>query len=153
MKAAGAPRRRPGALLSLPMSGEAMFTKNNDEGCSASGRSPTLGPDLILSAAYLRRPRTSGTAASIASYFRALLKRGKVRPANVTTYDDLAGLQVPVLLVWGDADTFMAPLDAARSIVSIRDVRLQRFPTAGHAPWLQEEQATADAIAQHLARA
>ena len=134
------------ALLSLPMS-EAMFTRNNDEMLGVGALSH-LGPDLST-AAYLLAGRTAN-AASIASYFRALLKRGSVRPENVTTYDDLAGLRVPALLVWGDADTFMAPLDASRSIVSIRDVRLQRFPTAGHAPWLQEEQATAEAIARHL---
>jgi pimeloyl-ACP methyl ester carboxylesterase len=134
------------ALLSAPMSLRA-FHRNQDL---------TLGPGALddappklVEAAYLLAGRTAN-AASIASFFRALIKRGVVRQGVGLTLEELGRVHQPALLVWGDQDVFLVPSRAATSIVALRDMRLLRLPTAGHAPWLQADPLAGRAIAQHL---
>lgn len=135
------------AVLSVPMS-ERMFTRNNDQMLGV-GAMDHLSADLDR-AGYLLAGRTSN-AASIASYFRALIKWGKVRRGVGLPAEELARVRQRVLLVWGDCDVFLAPALAATSIVALRDARLIRLAAAGHAPWLQEEAAANRAIVEHLA--
>jgi pimeloyl-ACP methyl ester carboxylesterase len=133
-------------LLALPMSRKAFLRANAD----------TLGagaledvPDELIDAAMLIG-RRSDYAPSVASYFRALIKRGSVRPGVAVAAGELATVRQPTLLVWGDEDVFMRPLAAADSIGAIRDGHLVRLAGAGHAPWLQEPQRVGDAVASHL---
>lgn len=134
------------ALLSIRMS-ERTFRRTQDQilGPGAFDESP---PGLVDALHLLAQRRAN--AASIASYFRALIRAGRVRGDVQLTPDALDRVAQPVLFVWGDQDVFLRPIAAATSIVSVRDVRLLRLPTAGHAPWLQAPTVVSDAVAQHV---
>ncbi|MFF4024882.1 MULTISPECIES: alpha/beta fold hydrolase [Nocardia] len=133
-------------FLSMPMS-ERAFERSNDL---------TLGRDALrdVSAELVLALRLIGgrarNAASIASFFRALVKRSSVRPHVMVPTDVLARLRRPIQFVWGDDDVFLKPLAAAQSIVAVREVSLLRLPGAGHAPWLQAPERTGRAMADHL---
>jgi pimeloyl-ACP methyl ester carboxylesterase len=133
-------------LLRLPMSREA-FVRNNEKALGVGALSD-LPPDLIT-AAHLIGTR-EGFAPSIASYFRALIKRRTVRTAvNVSPYE-LATIRQPALFVWGDEDVFMRPSQAAKHIAAIPNGRLVELPGAGHAPWLQFPEVVGRAVVEHL---
>ena len=136
------------ALLSAPMS-ENTFHRNQDLmlGPGALDESPPK----LLEAAYLLAGRRSN-AASLASFFRSLIRRGAVRDGVALSLDELGRIQQPALFAWGDQDVFLTPSVAASSIVAIRDTRLLRLPTAGHAPWLQADKLIGRAVAEHLNR-
>ena len=136
------------ALLSTPMS-QRSFHRNQDL---------TLGPGALddsppklVEAAYLLAGRV-GNAASIASFFRALIRRGTVRHGVGLPLEELGRIAQPALFVWGDQDVFLTPARAATSIVALRDTRLLRLPTAGHAPWLQADRKVGSTVAEHLGR-
>lgn len=133
-------------LLALPMSRKAYLRANADT--LGAGALDDL-PDELVDAAMLIG-RRSDYAPSVASYFRALIKRGSVRSGVAVAADELATVRQPTLLVWGDEDVFMRPLAAAGSIAAIRDCHLVRLAGAGHAPWLQEPQRVGDAVTSHL---
>jgi pimeloyl-ACP methyl ester carboxylesterase len=135
------------AALSLPLS-KKMFNRTNDD-LLGVGALDHLGDDLVA-AAYLLAGRKSN-ARSIASFFRRLLQRGRVRDGVALSPEELSRVAAPVLLVWGDDDSFLAPQAATSSIGSIPDAQLVRLASAGHAPWLQKEAETVRAISVHLA--
>ncbi len=89
-------------------------------------------------------------ASSVSSYFRALIRGKDLRSEHALSPAELGALAQPVLLCWGDNDSFQAPLVAASSIVALRDHRLLRLPLAGHAPWLDEPELVGHALANHL---
>jgi pimeloyl-ACP methyl ester carboxylesterase len=134
-------------MLSVPMS-YGTFHRNQDL---------TLGPGALddappklVEAAFLLAGRRSN-AASIASFFRSLIRRGAVRQGVALPLEELGRLRQAALFAWGDLDVFLAPALAATSIVAIRDVRVLRLATAGHAPWLQANAEVGAAVATHLA--
>ncbi|MCW2644928.1 MAG: hypothetical protein QOG07_1921 [Pseudonocardiales bacterium] len=133
-------------LLQIPMSPKA-FVRNNEKalGDGALGDVP---PELIT-AAHLIATRAT-YAPSIASYFRALIRRATIRTAVNISPDELSTLRQPALFVWGDADVFMAPRDAVQHIGAIPQSRLVELPGAGHAPWLQYPEIVGREIAEHL---
>lgn len=133
-------------LLSTPMS-ERAFYRNQDLTLGPGALDDT--PSKLVEAAYLLAGRKSN-AASIASFFRALIRRGSVRPGVGLALEELGRMRQPVLFVWGDQDVFLKPIQAATSIVALRDTRLLRLPTAGHAPWLQADAAVRAAVVGHL---
>jgi pimeloyl-ACP methyl ester carboxylesterase len=65
---------------------------------------------------------------------------------------ELAMVRQPALFVWGDADAFMRPGQAAEHIKAIPNARLVELPDVGHAPWLQSPEVVAQAVASHLDR-
>ncbi|MCW2786650.1 MAG: hypothetical protein JWP74_3167 [Marmoricola sp.] len=134
-------------LLSAPMS-EKAFIRNTETGLGAGalGRAPH---GLVSAGRLIARRR--GLARSVASFFRALIRRSKIRDGVAIPISDLHELALPVLLVWGDQDVFQTPASASRSISAIRDAHLVEIPGAGHAPWLQEPELVGQAVAAHLA--
>jgi pimeloyl-ACP methyl ester carboxylesterase len=135
------------ALLSAPMP-ERTFRRNQDLVLGAGALNNV--PPALTEALYRFAGRRSNPA-SIASFFRALIRGGSVRRGVALSLDELGSLSQPVLFVWGDQDVFQTPAAAAASIVAIRDLRLLRLPTAGHAPWLKAEATVGGAVAAHLA--
>ena len=133
-------------LLALPMS-RRTFDRTQELllGAGAFDASPAALTEALHLIAGLR-----GNAASIASFFRALIRAGSVRSGVHLPAVDLGRIQQPILAVWGDRDVFMTPAAAASSIVALRNVHLLRLPTAGHAPWLGAESLVGPAIARHL---
>jgi pimeloyl-ACP methyl ester carboxylesterase len=107
-------------------------------------------PPHMITAGRLINGR-SGNAESVSSYYRALLRRGSIRPEVTLSAIELGRLRQPTLLAWGDNDIFSSPARAAESVVAIRDAHLIRVPGAGHAPWLQRPQVVGSAVAAHLA--
>jgi pimeloyl-ACP methyl ester carboxylesterase len=134
-------------LLRVPMSPQA-FVRNNEKALG-TGALRDVPPELIT-AAHLIGTR-AGYAPSLASYFRALIKRATVRPAVNISVHELATLRQPALFVWGDADVFMRPADATEHLAAIPRGTLVELPGAGHAPWLQYPEVVGRAIAEHLA--
>ena len=133
------------AVLSRPMS-ERAFDRFNDQ---ALGAGALAGhPDSLREALRLLATRTAN-GPSLASYFRAMVVRGRVRPGVALEERELARLVQPTLAAWGDSDVFLTPVDAARSLVAIRDVHVVRVP-GGHAPWLGEPERVGDAVRRHL---
>ena len=92
-----------------------------------------------------------GFPPSIASFFRALIRRGKVRTGVAMPLNDLSALTQPVLIVWGDDDVFMKSQEAGTSVDAFKDRELVRVPAAGPAPWLQDLDRVGNALAGHLA--
>lgn len=135
-------------LLSLPMTDTAF--RQTITMSLGKGVAETLSPEVYAAAKLVGRRRAN--APGIASYFRALLEPGgRVRPGVAISVADLKKLQLPVLLVWGSRDVFLAP-DAARdSIVAIPGGRLLEVD-AGHAPWLEHGDAVRSGVADFLAR-
>jgi pimeloyl-ACP methyl ester carboxylesterase len=143
-------------LVAVPVLGQRLFSAPVSDKAFERSISLLLGPGALADTpAELRTSMRLGlsrrsNAASIASYFRAFIRRRKIRIGVPISLTELAALAQPALLCWGDDDVFQKPLAAATSIVSIRDVRLIRVPHAGHAPWLQAPDLVGQAIANHL---
>jgi pimeloyl-ACP methyl ester carboxylesterase len=144
MKVLAVPRLGP-FLLSRPMS-ERAFDSFND---LALGTGALRGYAEIRAALLALSARTTN-AASLASYFCAMVKGGHVREGVALTERDLGRVTQPTFLVWGDDDVFLRPVEAARSIVSVRDSHILRVPAAGHAPWLQAMELVGRSVAGHL---
>jgi alpha-beta hydrolase superfamily lysophospholipase len=133
-------------LLRIPLS-RRTFASNNDMALG-KGALDQLPPELV-EAAFLLAGRRSN-ASSIASFFRALVRRGSIRAGVSLEPADLGRVLQPILMCWGDEDVFLTPMQGAASIASFRDVRLVRISGAGHAPWLQATDVVGRAIVDHL---
>jgi pimeloyl-ACP methyl ester carboxylesterase len=134
-------------LLRIRMSPEA-FVRNTERALGEAALRDV--PANVLSAAHLIAMRP-GSAESIASYFRALIRRATIRRAVTIAPTELALLLQPTLFLWGDRDTFMRPAEAAPHISSMPNARLVQLPAAGHAPWLQHPGAVTAEMVRHLA--
>jgi pimeloyl-ACP methyl ester carboxylesterase len=134
-------------LLSRPMS-ERAFDKFNDLALSPGALAPYKEVRAALRLLGLR----TDNATSLASFFCAMVKGGKVRDGVALSERELGRLTQPTCLAWGDDDVFLTPLQAARSIVAIRDANPLRVPGAGHAPWLQSPGSVGSHVARHLDR-
>jgi pimeloyl-ACP methyl ester carboxylesterase len=134
-------------LLSLPLS-VATFRRTSDQMLGVNALA-AAGP-AVQAAAHLFAGRRAN-ARSIASFFRTLLQHGRVRPGVALAADDLSSVKHPVLMVWGAADVFQTPSSARAAIDALPDGRLLELAGAGHAPWLQHEEAVAAAVRDHLA--
>lgn len=88
-------------------------------------------------------------AAGAAALFRSLVTGSKVRPEARLLPHDLAHVQAPVLLVWGEDDAFLTPDAAHDSIAAIPHGRLLTV-RAGHTPWLGHVDQVGTAIAEFL---
>jgi pimeloyl-ACP methyl ester carboxylesterase len=89
-------------------------------------------------------------AASVSSFFRALITPRRVRDGVAVTPAELAGLRMPTLLVWGTDDVFMTPDAAAESIATIPQHTLVAVEAAGHMPWLNDPQRCGPVITEFL---
>jgi pimeloyl-ACP methyl ester carboxylesterase len=135
------------ALLSLPAS-RAQYRRTTEI---------TLGkgvldrwPADLAETGYLaaRRP---GFPKSVASFFRCLATPAGVRPRVTISDQELRTITAPVLLIWGDRDVFLAPAGAAARISCLGDARLVII-SGGHAPWLDDPQASSRALTEFLTR-
>jgi pimeloyl-ACP methyl ester carboxylesterase len=143
-------------LLAVPGVGRLALSKKMSEEVFLRNSELALGAGALKAApAGLIRAGNEiatrpGVPASVASFFRVLIKGASIRAGVGIPDAELATLTQSTLMVWGDEDVFLAPMAAAASIVSIRDGHLVRLPNSGHAPWLQAETAVGEAVARHL---
>lgn len=133
-------------LLRMPMSPKA-FVRNNEK-MLGDGALHDVPPELVT-ATHLIGTR-AGYAPSVASYFRALIRRATVRTAVTISPVELATLRQPTLFAWGEADVFMRPDQASEHVGAIPDARLITLAGAGHAPWLQDPEPVGRAVLEHL---
>jgi pimeloyl-ACP methyl ester carboxylesterase len=133
-------------LLRVPVS-EKAFRRTNEKSLGA-GALREVPPGCITAAHLVGRRPTF--APSLASYFRAMIKRGTVRPNAHVTTGELRTLRQPTLLVWGDEDTFLRPEDALDRVIAIPSHRLIRIAGAGHAPWLGHPDRVGAEISEYL---
>lgn len=146
----------PMIVMAMPLVGarvlsagvsEETFNRFNVEALG-EGAGAHLPPDVVKTGRLMSSRPTY--APSVSSYFRALIRGRDLRSEHALTLEELGRLRQPVLMCWGDSDSFQAPMVAASSIVALRDHRLLRLPYAGHAPWLDEPELVGHALADHL---
>jgi pimeloyl-ACP methyl ester carboxylesterase len=65
---------------------------------------------------------------------------------ELVTAARFADLKMPAPLPWGDKDAFAAPVHGERLAARCPNLRLVRIADAGHAPWMDQPEATAKAI-------
>jgi pimeloyl-ACP methyl ester carboxylesterase len=144
-------------LLSVPVLGRAMLAVPIPRSAYRRSNEAMLGrgvldghPPALTEVGHLaaRRP---GFAASVSSFFRRLITPLRVRSGVALTPGELAALAAPTLLVWGTADVFLKPQDAAASIAAIPDHTLLTVPDAGHLPWLNDAPLCGRAVADFVA--
>ncbi|HSV40005.1 MAG TPA: alpha/beta hydrolase [Nocardioidaceae bacterium] len=145
MKLLARPRLGPLALSRPPS--DKQFDRFNDLALGA-GALERHSSDLRLTLRLLADRTENGP--SLASFFRGFLRRGAVRPGIALDERELGRITQPTLVIWGDEDVFLKPLEAARSVVAIRDAHSFRLAGAGHAPWLQDPYLVGTALARHL---
>ena len=132
-------------LLARPMSPRAFDRFNNQ----ALGRGALAGHDEIRAALRALSLHTAN-AASLASFFRAMLWHGRVRAGVPLDERELGRVTQPTLLVWGEEDVFLRPSEVARSIAALPEAHLVRVPQAGHAPWLHATELAGSSVVRHL---
>jgi pimeloyl-ACP methyl ester carboxylesterase len=133
-------------MLALPVSRKA-FVRNNERMLGAGALQHV--PEELVTAGILIGKRKA-FAPSVASYFRALIRRRMVRTDVMVEPRELATLTQPTLIAIGDEDVFLNAARAASSINAIPNRRVLQLPAVGHAPWLQAPDAVGTAIAEHL---
>jgi pimeloyl-ACP methyl ester carboxylesterase len=79
------------------------------------------------------------------THLNLAMRRGRSRPENVFTDDELAGLATDVRFVWGDADVYGPPAIGERAAAIMPDAQLHVIP-GGHAPFLDDPGACARII-------
>lgn len=144
MKVLAVPKLGP-HVLSKPMS-ERTFDNIND---LSLGAGALEAHSAIRHALWLLNLRTTN-GTSLAAYFCAMLKNGRVREGIPLTVRELSRVTQPTALAWGDADVFLRPMEASHSIIALRDAHSFRIRGAGHAPWLQSPELVGSVLSRHL---
>ncbi len=83
--------------------------------------------------------------------FRCIASVFGVRRSAVIPHDELAGITLPTLLLWGEFDVFVSPEDARPSWSRMPRAELAEIAGAGHAPWLNDLDQSAAAVRRFLA--
>lgn len=82
--------------------------------------------------------------------FRAIARWGGVRRGVAIPHAELATITTSTLFILGDADVYLSPEGAAPSIAAMPDACVVELQ-AGHAPWLNQPEAAAQAVREFLA--
>jgi pimeloyl-ACP methyl ester carboxylesterase len=64
--------------------------------------------------------------------------------------DELAGLDVPSLFLWGESDAFAPPESGEEIAARMPNARFERLPDTGHLPHVEQPETVAAAIAGFL---
>ena len=144
-------------MLSVPVLGTAILGLSTSSAAYVRNSEGLLGkgaldgyPDEIVEIGYLASQR-SDFAPSVASMFRSLITPFAVRQEVPVSHAELTTLRVPVLMIWGDADVFLAPDNGRASFDAIPDAELLEV-TGGHAPWLNDLDRVGLAVSAFLSR-
>ena len=101
-----------------------------------------------LDAAQARLP---GAGAAAHRLMRALGTLRGIRP-HLLLEDELAGLAVPTLFAWGDADRFAPPSVGERVAATMPHATVAVLPDTGHVPYLESPEGVAAAVNEFPAR-
>jgi pimeloyl-ACP methyl ester carboxylesterase len=108
-------------------------------------------PRELVRATYLgtRRP---GLARTVSSYLREQFRGQRAKPPRYVLRDsELARIQRPVLVVWGNRDTRYQPIAGGRRKTELIPGGSFGLVTGGHEPWLDDPDGCAKLIAEFLA--
>jgi len=108
-------------------------------------------PRDLVRATYLGT-RRSGLARTVSSYLREQFRGQRAQPPRYVLRDsELARIQRPVLVVWGNRDTRYQPIAEARRKTALIPGAGFGLVTGGHEPWLEDPDGCAKLIAKFLA--
>jgi pimeloyl-ACP methyl ester carboxylesterase len=86
-----------------------------------------------------------GWRLAMSSHLNLAMRSGRPRPENLLGDDELRGIEVPVRLIFGDADVYGGPEIGERAVALMPDARLHVLP-GGHAPFLDDPARCAELI-------
>ncbi len=137
------------AAVQIPRLPEMMLKRNNFRALrqvwrSAGGRSSNVTKDDI--SRYIKAFSRENRLPAALNYYRAFA-RSLFRPGKRGT------VRASTLLLWGERDKFLVPSLATAAAKWVPDFRLQKFPSLGHWPQLEEPETVSAAIADFLADA
>ena len=81
--------------------------------------------------------------------FRTLMAPFGIRPQVALSHDELATINLPVLMVWGATDVFLTPAKGRASFAAIPGAELLEV-VGGHAPWLNDLDRVGPAVSTFL---
>jgi pimeloyl-[acyl-carrier protein] methyl ester esterase len=112
----------------------------------------TAAPRELLRLAYLAT-RRRGFATTASTYLREQFRGARALPRRYRLTDtELARIEQPVLIVWGEEDDRYQPVEQGRQKASlIPHARFEPVP-GGHEPWLDDPESCAAAIGSFLER-
>lgn len=93
--------------------------------------------------------RLPAYADSFLGLMRAVMRLGRVRPEISLTEPQLAQVDHPVLMIWGDNDPFGSPEVARRAATYLTDAQLHLVPS-GHAPWFRNAELVGDLVTRFV---
>ena len=154
---------RPDAMfkmLALPWIGRSVLAMPSPQPVYRSLLARSLGrhalhaaPPELVRATYLgtRRP---GLARTVSSYLHEQFCGQRAEPQRYVLRDsELARIQRPVLVLWGDRDTRYQPIDEGRSKAALIPDSRFVVVTGGHEPWIDDLDECAKIVAGFLADA
>jgi haloalkane dehalogenase len=159
--------RRPDVVRALVISDTGFFPDGKWHGMAKALRTPGTGEQVVESLdrtgfGDLLRATSSGIGEdALDEYWKAYAdetrRRGQLelyRSADFEKIADprLADLDVPVLLLWGEADPFAPVAGARRFERELRDTELVVVEGAGHFVWEDAPERCAEAVTGFLAR-
>jgi len=106
------------------------------QGLRSSYHDPSLVDDALIQRYYDLSMREGARAAT-------LLRFGALRGAVGVPEPDLAQLEQPTLILWGEHDTLIPPTIGERFLEALPDARLIVYPDAGHIPMEEVPDASA----------
>jgi len=106
-------------------------------------------PDLVHAAQLAQRRAGFGT--TVSTYLREMFKGAASEPPRyVLSDDELARIQQPVLIVWGEEDHhYQAVAEAKSKAALIPSARFEVVP-GGHEPWLDDLERCAELISAFI---
>lgn len=116
------------AFFQLPRLPEWMLARNRGAAARQMFRPLRLPPEIL--AVYAGQLAAPGAATAMLNWYRAMRLRGGRR------LDLGATIEVPTLVVWGEADVALDPICLDGTERYVRDLRIERLPGVSH--WVQQ---------------
>jgi pimeloyl-ACP methyl ester carboxylesterase len=143
-------------FLARPVAGALMLQMPKPMRAYRSLLAQTIGrraaeqhPDLVR-ATYLATVKRAGFGTTVSSYLREMFAGADARPPRyVLSDDELARMPRPVVVIWGEDDTFQPQSEAKPRTSMMPNARFE-IVHGGHNPWLDAPETTARLVSSAL---
>lgn len=115
---------------------------------SAGFHALRVSPPEVFETSYLAS-RLPGAARSISSWLPRVMRGRGAQPEHVMSEEELGRVRQPVLLIWGDQDTFCPPERVRAAVAAMPNARLETMP-GGHEVWLDEPERSGQLVSAFL---